>query len=653
MEEQQYAILFDVIADSVDYGLYLFRPISAIKGKYDEKEKVFVDGYGTELLGMENNELYFTTCEKAVGFVKTEKELREMYPEIESIEEIVSYYVDKISQERIEALYNFTDVKIREIPYDDIIMSIEGKEISSGKVTKSDIDDDEEPSLKIYEQYKKQVNNQEYSLFTLEELVSFIELDDINKIKARIENIRDNKFSYEAVIEKNKFENCYVIIDEKLKELLKLDNIENIKDELLKVINDKKNDDIDFQEQYKYNYGCFMLYDNLKDIRRHIKNELEECKQTLSNLDKPANKSDDSSLVKKFIKDEVEMLTSLLSMMSVSEIKEKYKNFYINQLKVAGKLNGSIKISQFDQSKNHVEKQKNYENFFKDKTVNEMINSVNEELNSLNKLVGLQNVKSEINSFIQLLKFNRKAKEYIKSIPLNLNMKFTGNAGTGKTTVANIISKLFYKLEYIKSDKVISCTAADLIAGYVGQTAIKTKELIDKYKGGVIFIDEAYVLSAPGQEFGPEAIVEIIKELEQNRTVFIFAGYTKEMESFIDSNSGIKSRIGVNIEFKDYSEEELCQMLINLFNDAGFILEDGLIDKFIEIFKTAKKSENFGNGRYVKETVFNSIIKEHAKNTENVYDIDALKTIKFADVPSNLTKDNSKTKIMGFAYSNN
>lgn len=120
------------------------------------------------------------------------------------------------------------------------------------------------------------------------------------------------------------------------------------------------------------------------------------------------------------------------------------------------------------------------------------------------------------------------------------------------------------------------------------------------------------------------------------------------MKEFIDCNSGIKSRIGINIEFNDYDETELCKMLMNLFTSAGFVIEDGLEEKFCKIFKQAKKVPNFGNGRYVKETVFNSIIKEHAKNTEESYDYNVLKTITINDIPLDLTEVKNPTINYGF-----
>ena len=271
----------------------------------------------------------------------------------------------------------------------------------------------------------------------------------------------------------------------------------------------------------------------------------------------------------------------------------------------------------------------------------------NQYLKELNSLVGLDEVKDEIKKLVNYLIFVKKIGNKINLDNFNLNMLFRGNPGTGKTTVARIVAKILYQLGFLKNNKVIETTPRDFIAGYVGQTAIKAKNLIDSAAGGVIFIDEAYTFSQSTDEnshtFAYEAITEIIKEMEKCNTAFIFSGYSKEMNDFINLNPGIKSRIAYDINFSNYTKDELFLMFKNKVVKSGLKLDEDAKEILLEKIDNSMKSKNFGNGRMI-DNLFNEILREHATN--NIYEIDEKKLllIKKEDIK------NIKSKVEGGIY---
>lgn len=267
---------------------------------------------------------------------------------------------------------------------------------------------------------------------------------------------------------------------------------------------------------------------------------------------------------------------------------------------------------------------------------------------NLDDLIGLENVKEEIKKLQNYLTFLNKTKEDLNLGNPNLHMVFTGNPGTGKTTVARILARILYELGYVKCDKFKEITAGDLIAGYVGQTAEKTKNVIAKNKGGIIFIDEAYVFCSRGQEFANEALVEIIKEMDKKETVFIFAGYTNEMEDFIKMNPGIKSRIGYELGFKDYTIDQLYQIFeYKLASTKLKITEEGK-EKVKKLIAECITMKNFGNGRYI-DKLFDKIIINHSCRTLDAKTIEELSTITADSVEENILDTiKNKQKKLGF-----
>lgn len=268
-------------------------------------------------------------------------------------------------------------------------------------------------------------------------------------------------------------------------------------------------------------------------------------------------------------------------------------------------------------------------NYEKEKTIDEIF----EELNSL---VGLTKVKQVFKDLVNLIELKNKTKDDLKIKNTNLHMIFLGNPGTGKTTVARIIAEMLYNLKYVKQNKLVEVSSKDLVAEYVGQTAPKTMSVVEKAMGGVLFIDEAYSLASgngQGNSYNEEAIATLIQAMENYRDEFvvIFAGYTKEMQDFLNSNSGIVSRIGYTLEFDDYTEDELIEIFKQMVTKAGFILTEDAITKAREIIKEYKDSPNFGNARFVRNLYEKTVLK-HASNTEGKKSKKVLKTITKEDI---------------------
>ena len=262
--------------------------------------------------------------------------------------------------------------------------------------------------------------------------------------------------------------------------------------------------------------------------------------------------------------------------------------------------------------------------------------SIKEIFEELDSLVGLEKVKKMLRELVDLISLKEKSKDILNIKSINLHMVFLGNPGTGKTTVARIVSKILYNLKYIKQDKLLEVTSKDLVAEYVGQTSIKTANVVQKALGGVLFIDEAYSLASgkgEGNSFNEEAVATLIQAMENNRDnlVVIFAGYTKEMQDFLNLNSGIVSRIGYTVEFEDYTVDELWQIFNQMMTKAGFVVSKEAEDKVKKIIEENKGTRNFGNARFVRNVYEKSIIK-HASNTKDKKSKKALVTIKAEDI---------------------
>jgi SpoVK/Ycf46/Vps4 family AAA+-type ATPase len=243
-----------------------------------------------------------------------------------------------------------------------------------------------------------------------------------------------------------------------------------------------------------------------------------------------------------------------------------------------------------------------------------------ESLAELDALTGLANVKKEVNDLIKLVRYyQEEGKDVLNKF--SLHSVFTGNPGTGKTTVARIVAKIFKALGILERGDIVECDREKLVGAFVGQTAIKTNEMIDKAKGGVLFIDEAYALSSgsPG-DFGHEAIDTVLKRMEDMRgeLIVIVAGYTDRMQTFLESNPGLRSRFDRKFEFEDYSGEELMKIFGEMLKSEELTMDKKCAEFMEPYFKelVRQKSKYFGNARAVRKIMETAVKNQHLRLAE-------------------------------------
>ena len=265
--------------------------------------------------------------------------------------------------------------------------------------------------------------------------------------------------------------------------------------------------------------------------------------------------------------------------------------------------------------------------------------SLSDSLEQLNKLIGLNEVKTQVSKLINVHQANNiRSAQGLPKVPVGLHCVFTGSPGTGKTTVARYLASMYNSIGLLPSNKVYEVDRSALVAGYVGQTALKVQDAVEKAKGGVLFIDEAYSLSADsGAGFGDEAISTLVKAMEDHREnlAIIVAGYKEPMKQFIESNQGLKSRFQNYIHFNDYSSQELLSIFQELCHSHQMEIDQLAKVDLLKHIEAAKPQGDQGNARYIRN-LFEKMYLNMSHRAAEDGNIDLHEILKFdsRDIPS-------------------
>ena len=245
-------------------------------------------------------------------------------------------------------------------------------------------------------------------------------------------------------------------------------------------------------------------------------------------------------------------------------------------------------------------------------------------LAELDSYVGMDAIKTEVRSLINMVQVYKLRREHdLPTTDMSLHMVFSGNPGTGKTTVARIMSRIYHSLDILSKGQLVEVDRSGLVAGYVGQTALKTQKVLEKALGGVLFIDEAYALNGKSEnDFGQEAIDTILKAMEDHRDdlVVIVAGYTELMDRFIHSNPGLESRFNRFLMFEDYTPEQMVAIFKMQCKKGCYVLAQGTEELVRDFIAEESADDSFGNARGVRNLFEHILVAQNNRlaKMENV-----------------------------------
>lgn len=316
----------------------------------------------------------------------------------------------------------------------------------------------------------------------------------------------------------------------------------------------------------------------------------------------------------------------------LEEITSKYQNFI--QFAFNKRFESNVALNDFLGLKKTKNENQNVADLAEEDTLEKV-------LEELHLLIGLKEVKQDVAELINLLEIQKKrSKQGLRNVEITLHTVFLGPPGTGKTSVARLLSRIFKHLGFLSKGQMFETDREGLVAGYVGQTATKVNSAVESSLGGVLFIDEAYALTQnlTGNDYGTEAVNTLIKRMEDHRDdiAVVVAGYTEPMQIFIESNPGLRSRFNRFFHFNHFTPDELFQIFESFCKNSDFIVSDGAKEKLTDTFELlfSDKDESFGNARVVRN-LFEKCVQNQANRIVKLKKLNQkiLKTFDVEDIP--------------------